>query len=30
VEKAEVWKVESGKVENDVVARRAKPDEAIS
>jgi DNA replication and repair protein RecF len=30
VEKADVWKVESGKVESDVVARRAKPDEAIS
>jgi hypothetical protein len=30
VEQAEVWKVESGKVERDVIARRAKPDEAIS
>lgn len=30
VEKAEVWKVESGRVESNVIARRAKPDEAIS
>ncbi|HSO12281.1 MAG TPA: DNA replication/repair protein RecF [Anaerolineales bacterium] len=30
VEKAEVWRVESGKVQSNVVARRAKPDEAIS
>ena len=29
-EKAEVWKVESGKIEKNVIARRAKPDEAIS
>lgn len=30
VEQADVWKVESGRVEKDVVAGRAKPDEAIS
>ncbi len=30
VKQAEVWKVESGRVETNVIARRAKPDEAIS
>jgi DNA replication and repair protein RecF len=30
VENAEVWRVEGGRVEQDVIARRAKPDEAIS
>jgi DNA replication and repair protein RecF len=30
VQKAEIWKVEDGRVEKNAIARRAKPDEAIS